>query len=192
MRHELSGAGALPPESNDQDRTILILGLRRIGERLAPWREESEALGFPAHITILTPFFAQAELDDAVHADLRGICAAVKPFDVDLVSVERVAGFTFLALKSESEPRALLAALRVRWPQFVPYNGLHGEDPALHLTIAWPDTAESRARIAAEVETLLPLSEQATALTLMARRDHGWITLAEFPFAAHTRRPPPR
>jgi 2'-5' RNA ligase len=177
-------ADTFKPEFNDQDRTILILGLRQIGERLAPWRDESEEQGFPAHITILTPFFAEAELDDAIHADLREICAGIPSFDVNLVSVERVPGFIFLALESEREPRALLAALRERWPQFVPYDGLHGEDPTPHLTVAWPDTVDRHGRIATEVKTLLPLSERTTALTLLARRDHRWTTIAEFPLAA--------
>jgi hypothetical protein len=172
------------PEFNDEDRMILVLGFREIGERLAPWRDESKNQGFPAHITILTPFFGESEFDDAAHADLGEICAGIPSFDVNLVSVERIPGFIFLALESERGPRDLLAALRERWPQFVPYNGLHGDDPTPHLTLAWPETEEHHDRIAAEVETLLPLSERATALTLLARRDHRWTTIAEFPLAA--------
>ena len=172
------------PEYDDQDRTILVLGLPEIGERLAPWRDESQDQGFPAHITILTPFFGETELDDAAHADLLEICAGIASFEVNLISVERLPGFTVLALESEREPRALLAALRERWPQFVPYNGRHGEDPTPHLTIVWPGPEERHKRVAAEVKTLLPLTERATALTLLARRDHHWTTVAEFPFAA--------
>lgn len=172
------------PEFKDQDRTILVLGFPEIGERLAPWRDESEDPGFPAHITILTPFFAESELDDARHAELREICAGIPSFDVNLISVERIPGFTFLALESDREPRALLAALRERWPQFVPYNGRHGEDPTPHLTVAWPGPEERHERVATEVKTLLPLSERATALTLLARRDHRWTTIAEFPLAS--------
>ena len=171
------------PEYNDQDRTILVLGFPEIGERLAPWRDESQDPGFPAHITILTPFFAEPELDDALYADLREICAGIASFDVNLISVERLPGFTVLALESDREPRALLAALRGRWPQFVPYNGLHGQDPTPHLTVVWPGPEERHERVATEVKALLPLSERATALTLLARRDHRWTTIAEFPLA---------
>ena len=174
------------PEFNDQDRTILVLGFPEIGERLAPWRDESEDPGFPAHITILTPFFAAAELelDDAIHADLREICAGIASFEVNLIAVERLPDFTFLALESEREPRALLAALRKRWPQFVPYNGLHGDDPTPHMTIVWPGPEERHERVATEVKPLLPLTGRATALTLLARKNHRWTTLAEFPLAA--------
>ena len=172
------------PEFNDQDRTILVLGFPEIGERLAPWRDESEDPGFPAHITILTSFFAESELDDALHAELLEICAGIPSFDVTLISVERLPGFTVLALESAREPRDLRAALRQRWPQFVPYNGLHGEDPTPHLTIVWPGPEERHERVATKVKTLLPLSERATALTLLARRNHHWSTIAEFPLAA--------
>jgi len=170
-------------DDQDQDRTILVLTFPEIGERLTPWRDESQDPGFPAHITILTPFFAESELDDEAHADLCEICAGIASFDVNLVSVERLPGFTVLALESEREPRALLAALRERWPQFVPYNGLHGEDPTPHLTIVWPGPEERHERVATEVKALLPLTERATALTLLARRDHHWTTISEFPFA---------
>jgi hypothetical protein len=78
--------GASTPESNDQDRTILVLGFPEIGERLAPWRDESENQGFPTHITILTPFSAEAELHDAIHAELREICAGIPSFEVNLRS----------------------------------------------------------------------------------------------------------
>lgn len=83
--------------SKDEDRTILVLGFPGIGEQLAPWRDEADDADFPAHITILAPFFPESELEDAVHADLREICAGIASFDINLTSVERVRGFTFLA-----------------------------------------------------------------------------------------------
>ena len=172
------------PEIDDEDRTILVLPFPEIGEQLAPWRDESEEPGFPTHITILTPFFAKSELDDETHAELLQMCAGIPSFDVNLISVEPLPGFTVLALESEREPRALLAALRERWPQFVPYNGRHGEDPTPHLTVVWPGPEERHERAAAEIKPLLPLSERATALTLVARRDGVWTTVTEFPFAA--------
>lgn len=168
----------------DEDRTILVLGFPGIGEQLAPWRDEADDADFPAHITILAPFFPESELEDAVHADLREICAGIASFDINLTSVERVRGFTFLALESAREPRALLAALRERWPRFVPYNGLHGDDPTPHLTVARPGPEERHERVATEVKALLPLSERATALTLLARKEHRWRTIAEYPLGA--------
>jgi 2'-5' RNA ligase superfamily len=114
-----------------------------------------------SHITILTPFFAESELDDALHANLREICGGIATFEVKLVSVERLPGFTVLALEPEQEPRALRAALRERWPQFVPYNGRHGEDPTPHPTVVWPGPEERHERVATEAKALLPLSERA-------------------------------
>jgi 2'-5' RNA ligase len=79
------------------------------------------ALGVPAHITILYPFMAPAQLSTVVVAELSGLFGSSEQFEITLASIGWF-GREVLYLRPEpDEPlRQLTALLNQRWPNWPP------------------------------------------------------------------------
>ena len=140
----------------------------------------------PAHITVLYPFLPPAEIGSGILAELSRLFAGVPRFSFIL---DRVRWFdesvVWLGPSDEAPFRALTELAGGAYPSCSPYGGVH-EDVVPHLTIGHrADPAELRAAAEA-VHPLLPITAEATEVTLMAGPDPGrqpgrWHTVASFP-----------
>jgi 2'-5' RNA ligase len=145
--------------------------------------------GVPAHVTVLYPFLPPAEIGPEVLAELSRLFAGMPRFSFTL---DRVRWFgesvVWLGPSDESPFRALASLAVAAYPSCPPYRGAH-EDVVPHLTIGHlGGPAELRAA-AEEVRPLLPITTEATEVSLMAGPTPGrasgppgqWQTVASFP-----------
>ncbi len=138
--------------------------------------DRSAARGVPAHITILFPFLADDELDEAA---LEAVFAAQRAFDFELARVERFgADVTYLAPEPDAPFRALTDAVWRRWPTHPPYGGEHA-DSIPHLTIG-----ETRLEVP-DVEAALPIAARAREVLLLVETepDGAWAVLRRYPLS---------
>jgi hypothetical protein len=94
---------------------------------------------------------------------------------------EFLAGPGFAALPAPAlQPVA--DAVCARWPEILPYGGRFGPRPVAHLTVAMGGSAEALERVGQDVRPLLPVTDRAEALQLVALTEHGWEPRLEAPF----------
>ena len=173
-------------------QSALLLAVPAAEAAVGPHRDRldhSARDGVPAHITVLHPFLPPAEIGPAVMAELSRLFAGVPRFAFTL---DRVRWFdesvVWLGPSDESPFRRLAELAGEAYPSCSPYGGAY-EDVVPHLTIGQRgDPAELRAAAEA-VRPLLPISTEATEVTLMAGPKPGrppgspgrWDTVASFP-----------
>ena len=121
------------------------------------------------NVTVLYPFLPLAEIGSAVLAEMAGLFAEVARFSFTLDQVRWFGeSVVWLGLLDESPFRALTGLAVAAYPSCPPYRGAH-EDVVPHLTIGHlGGPAELRAA-AEEVRPLLPITTEATEVTLMVR-----------------------
>ncbi len=129
------------------------------GLRLA--HDWSAPLGVPAHITILFPFAAPADIDEAGIAD---VVASVPAFEFELDRVERFAGGVVWLHPEPSAPfSALTEAIWRGFPDYPPYEGVH--DVLIpHLTVSY---------VPIEFDIDLPIRASAREVTLIEEAADG-------------------
>ncbi|MDQ7804567.1 2'-5' RNA ligase family protein [Amycolatopsis sp. A133] len=162
--------------------TALLILLPAAEPVLAAARRVDPALvrpGLPAHVTALYPFLPDDALTDDVFAAVRSLAAAVPPPEVKLSELVAAPGFVALAAPALQD---VADAVGARWPEILPYGGRFGPRPAVHLTVAMGGSAEALERVAQEVRPLLPLTDRAEALRLVALTERGWEPRLEAPF----------
>ena len=157
---------------------------RRRLDRSAEW-------GVPAHVTVLYPFVAPADVDRGVVDRLRAIFATASPFDCRF-SECRWFGTDVLWLAPErpDEFRSLTRAVVDQFPGHEPYGGEYDE-VVPHLTVGESGcgtTADLRAA-EADITGTLPITARIERAVLMAGTDQpgSWHTLADLPFGASLR-----
>ncbi|MEV7096173.1 2'-5' RNA ligase family protein [Amycolatopsis sp. NPDC051045] len=167
------------PESGT---TALVILLPAAEPVLAAARRVDPALvrpGLPAHVTALYPFLPDGSLTDEVFAAIRALAAAFAPPEVRLTEFVAAPGFAALPAPA-LQPVA--DAVCARWPEIPPYGGRFGPRPVAHLTVAMGGSEEALERVAQEVRPLLPLTDRAGALQLVALTERGWEPRLEAPF----------
>jgi hypothetical protein len=155
-------------------RTALIVPVPEAEAQVAVVRlahDSSAALGVPAHVTILFPFFDADAVDEGAVADLISMFPA---FDFELDRVERFPdGQTWLR-PNPWEPFAdMTAAVWQRWPEHPPYEGVH--DVVIpHLTVS-----ESPVDVSFD----LPIAARAREVMLIEQEEAGgrWATRLHLP-----------
>ena len=154
-------------------RTAVLVPLPAAGDALERCGLPRAGLGAPAgmppHITILFPFLAPGDVDDAVLAGLREIAADAPAFDVALRGTGRFPGVLYLMPDRAAPFVELTRAVQARWPDHPPYGGAYGAIIP-HLTVC---TAEEPAGLEQQVEALLPVHARAEELWLMTERRGG-------------------
>jgi 2'-5' RNA ligase len=160
---------------------------------VGPWRArfdaDSVSAGVPAHITLLYPFRAPEEIDEAELDRLRSFFATIPPIDVALGGICGFPGVLYLAPEPSAPLDALLAALAARYPDTPPYGGLI-LDPIPHLTIAKGEAAEileflAGASARAHATGDLPIRTRIASVALMeCDDDDRWRIHASFPLAS--------
>jgi 2'-5' RNA ligase len=145
--------------------------------------------GVPAHLTVLYPFLRPTEIGPDVVAELSRLFHGVPRFTVIL---DRVRWFgesvVWLGPSDESPFRALTELASSAYPSCLPYGGRH-PDTVPHLTIGHLGAAAEMRAAAEAVRPLLPITTEATEVTLMAGQEPGrqtgppdrWTTVASFP-----------
>lgn len=139
-------------------------------------------LGVPAHFTVLFPFMPLDEIDDDVRRHLSVALEAIAPFSVELA---RTAWFgdavLWLAPTSDASLRAVIEAVEGMFPSLRPYGGAYDETIP-HLTIGDGKPRSVLAEAEAAVARLLPITDHADAVTLLAERSNGtWRPIDVFP-----------
>ena len=137
--------------------------------------------GLIAHVTALYPFVPAAELTDEVEQAIRELAAATPPAEVRLTEIVTTPGFT-AALAPALQ--AIADTVCARWPGQLPYGGRFGSRPSAHVTIAMGGTDTELARVAEEVQPLLPVHDRAEALRLVALTEQGWQLRLTAPFGS--------
>ena len=144
--------------------------------------DPAATLGVPAHVTIMFPFVPPAALDDAAHATLAELFAAVPAFDARF---ERVAWFDEDVVWLAPEPSAPFVTMtRTLGERFglQPYGGEHGTDVVPHLTVGHGGPVPRLRAAAAGLERGLPVRTAVRSVRLMAgsRTPGSWTTVAEY------------
>src|SRR4051794_7711338 len=83
--------------------------------------------GVPAHLTVLYPFLAPAEISEDVLADLRALFGAIAPIEFSLIETRRFPGVLYLAPHPAEPLRALIETVAARYPDTPPYGGIFSE-----------------------------------------------------------------
>jgi 2'-5' RNA ligase len=144
--------------------------------------DPSAADGAPAHVTLLFPFRAAEQIDDAAIARVQAIAADARPFDFTLARIGRFDGTLYLAPEPAAPFVALTRALAAAYPEHPPYGGLHA-DVVPHLTVARGDAAVLD-RVAATLGMSWPgagIAARAGDIVLIANHTGRWRTLHRFP-----------
>lgn len=147
--------------------------------------DQSAAWGVPAHVTVLFPFVAPADLDDAVFARLSDALAAVPAFGCVFA---RCRWFEqevlWLAPEPDAPLRALTEAVCRAFPMHLPYGGKH-HDVVPHLTVGERRMGSLSALRVAESAVLarLPVHSSVDRVLLIAGAEAAgsWRTLREIP-----------
>lgn len=129
--------------------------------------------GVPAHVTILYPFIAPADLDPAVRHVLAGVAAEIEPFDVRFGGIGRFPGSVYAAPEPSVPFVSLTEAVAARFPDFPPYGGAFAEIVP-HLTVAESTTAPLDA-IGHEAGQALPFHHRVSRLEVLVQGpDERW------------------
>ena len=142
-------------------------------ERIRRQSDLAASAGAPAHVTILFPFLAEADLLPAVRRDLVRIAATVEPFDVRFTSVGRFPRAAYLVPEPSAPFARLTAAIVARYPDYPPYEGAFDE-VVPHLTLVESETA-SLDDIAAAAARHLPFTRRVEAIEILVEgSDQHW------------------
>ena len=159
----------------------LVVPFPEVAEVVDPWRERSSGSGpsngVPAHVTLLAPCPADEN-------GIREVLVGVAAFDVEFRELCRFTEVPTLYLAPEpAEPFVELTGRLVeRFPDWLPYGGIHGTTVIPHLTVAQGPTEDEAERA---VTPALPLRGRAREAILLAQVEPGsFETVARFPFEA--------
>lgn len=155
-------------------RTALIIPVPEAEDAVGAIRlahDPSAARGVPAHITILFPFLAPDQVDEAA---LREVFARFPAFDFALDRVEQFEnGLVWLRPEPLVRFADLTAAVWQRWPEAPPYGGALDE-VIPHLTV-------SEAPL--DIDVALPIAARAHEVVLIEEDEPTglWSTRTHIP-----------
>jgi 2'-5' RNA ligase len=139
------------------------------------------AAGIPFHVTLLSPFGSDVEL---VH-EARAFFAKQAPFEFELTHVATWPDVVYLVPEPDDELQAVMRGLFARFPQWPPYEGIHGE-VIPHATLGeGVDAAAVREEIERRVAPLLPHRCQARDVAFLEEFEPGrWRERERLPLGA--------
>ncbi|MGH3366947.1 MAG: 2'-5' RNA ligase family protein [Nocardioidaceae bacterium] len=138
--------------------------------------------GVPAHVSLLYPFVAAAQLNESVTSALGELFADQAPIPVQFADCYRRSGFVALRPDPIDGLTKLINQTRRRWPDVVPYEGLYG-DVEPHVTVTLRASEETAVTIEREVTTELPISAELREAWLVAFEGR-WSLRGRFEFGA--------
>ena len=155
------------PESGIVARVTVPPALERLRAR---W-DRAAGVGVPAHVTVLYPFVAPADLDLGVRQAVAAIAAAHEPFDVRFARVGRFPTVVYLAPEPAAPLNRLTEAFHARFPTFPPYGGAF-DQVIPHLTITESAVAPLD-DIEREAARSLPFERRVSSLEVLVEDDAG-------------------
>lgn len=156
---------------------------------VASYRADLDAaagLGVPAHVTVLYPFVPPERVDDAVISELAGAVRSVAAFDITFA---RLRWFERSVLWLAPEPDApfaeLTAAVRLAFPGYIPYGGVHA-DVVPHLTVGQDQPESALESACRAIEPRLPFAAHVSKAVLMqgSLEPGSWRVVADLPLGA--------
>ncbi len=147
--------------------TIMIIAPHEVQALTAPLRRQyalDKMICVPAHITILYPFVPYEQLD-AASEKLRQICAEIEPFDITVEGYGNFPRFIYMKPKNEVPIRNLCHRVFEAFPDYLPFRGVYGDTPTLHMTVGEFATEEERA--AAIMPVYKPITFRAERVHVM-------------------------
>lgn len=142
-----------------------------------------DELGIPLHVTLLYPFVAPAELDEAL-PPLRALLARHERFEFSLTHLRTFPRVVWVAPEPAAPFLALTEAIYAAFPEYPPHGGEFAE-VIPHMTLAYVDEAElesTLARLRPRVDPLLPVTVAADEVTVLAEQeDEQWVVAARLP-----------
>ena len=147
--------------------------------------DPAAALGVPAHVTVLYPFVAPAELTEEVMARTAGVVGMLRAVDASFARVEWFGEqVVYLVPEPDDWFRTATDALHAAFPQCPPYRGAY-EDVVPHLTVGDGGGVDAMRRAAEEVRAGLPVFDRVERLLLMGGSGAAgsWRALRELPLA---------
>jgi 2'-5' RNA ligase superfamily len=199
-KRSLVGMPGLIPDAGPGWETALLLPVPAAEPAVSRHRarlDEAARDGVPAHITVLYPFLAPAEIREPLLASLGTLFAGFTAFEFTL---DQVGWFgedvVWLGPRDPAPFSALTSAAFTTFPCCPPYGGQHAE-VIPHLTIGHAGGQQALRAAARSVRPCLPIKATATEVTLMAGPRPGtpdtppgqWRTVAAFPLSQHASRP---
>ncbi len=142
-------------------------------ERLRRHEDFAASVGAPAHVTLLFPFMAVAELRPPIRRALEEIAADVEPFEVGFATVGRFPGAVYLDPDPAGPFVALTEAIATRFPEYQPYEGAF-DDVIPHLTLVESATAPLD-QIAVAAKRHLPFTGRVAVMEVLVEGpDERW------------------
>ena len=160
----------MPPEGPESAIVVRVRVPPALDRSRRRW-DRAAGVGVPAHVTILYPFIAPADLDPAVRRVLAHLAAAVEPFDVRFRRVGRFPGSVYAAPEPSLPFVGLTEAVVARFPDFPPYGGAFDEIIP-HLTVA-ESTEAPLDEIAASAQATMPFGARVSALEVLVDDTSG-------------------
>jgi 2'-5' RNA ligase len=165
--------------------TALVVEVPEAEPLVSEWRAKhdwSAQRGVPAHITLLYPFVPTEKVDERLFDDLRELFGTHAAFPFELPRVARFPEVAWLAPDPEKPFRNLIAAIVARYPDYLPYEGMH-DDVVPHLTVAEGDV-ELQDHVEAAFSGRLPIAAQAREVAFLAEDESGyWHRRERFPLS---------
>jgi 2'-5' RNA ligase len=169
--------------------TAIVVVVPEVERLVEPWRrrfDPAAAEGVAAHITLMFPFRAWAELSEDVHKSLAEIFAKQGPLSLTFRSVRRFPSVLWLAPEPAEPLVDLIHAITGGFPDCLPYGGAHA-DIVPHLTVAHVPAEGDLDRIDREfgeaASHALPISARIEAATLLRKQDGRWTEQRRYRFA---------
>jgi 2'-5' RNA ligase len=166
-------------------QTALAAVIHGAEPTVGAWRnrlDPSAAAGVPAHVSVLSPFLAAAQVDDAVIGALTSLFGSQPTFDVRFTEFRRFPGVLYLAPDPDEPFRALTRMLATRWPEASP-QGIQLADWKPHLTVAYEQPAPVFDEVEASLATELPIAAAITAVALFVHDGTRWRQRMTFDLA---------
>ncbi len=157
-------------------QTALVAVIHEAEPMVGAWRsrlDPSAAAGVPAHVAVLSPFLAAAQVDDAVVGELTNLFGAQPRFHVRFTEFRRSPGVLYLAPDPDEPFRALAGVLATRWPEALP-QGWRLADVKPHLTVAYDQPTPVLDEVEASLTADLPIAAAITAVALFVHDGSRW------------------
>jgi len=188
MKESERGDGSPKRKPVPPGQTALVVLVPEAEPLVEPFRSVYDPVaprGMPPHVTILFPFFAQADLSPDVVRACEEHFSGFAPFRFEL----RETGTFPRVLYLKPEPRVLFAEIisstSSLFPELQPYGGSAGE-PVPHVTVVHAEAEQDFEDIRERFEESLaghgPIAGRVSRVTLMASSRTEWLELDSFEF----------
>jgi 2'-5' RNA ligase len=170
------------------EQSALVLPVLPVDPLARPYRKQytiDGAMGLPAHITILFPFFDQQAWTADNQARLEATAAGIEPFEYQIVGFNRFVekGVLYLEPDNQEMLLSLIHAIATLFPELAPYEGRVALDQLIpHISIAFAESGVELDRIETEfrrdIDVSLPWTIKADQIWLVVTSNGQWYRRA--------------